>query len=198
MNFVQHLINFFCRKLKRKQIPFPELDKEELLVRGILHPLFCSSKNKLKREALLPPPDRNDVSLLRHTYTDDHFCKVHAKTIAIPNNIYKGLAVFKACHVTDASVVSNKGVKVAVLGTPMNKDFEYIYSKPVYVGDVGLPMHADMLFSKPIIKGEPNTEHREIANQLLKVVRYFPDPNVESLIWEGDKLLWAQTISETA
>lgn len=182
----------------RKEIPFPVVDSEELLVRGILHPMFCSnSKNKLKREAFLPPPERRDVSLLRFLYTDDDFCKQHSKSLTIPNNIYKGLATFKTVHVYNAVTAAKAEIEAHVKGTPIDINDNYIVSKPVYVGDPGLPMHADLLYSQALIKGEPNTNHRLIANELLKVALYYPDPSPETIPWTGEKLNWNPTVGRT-
>lgn len=151
--------------------------------------MFCSSStNKLKREAFLPPPDKCDVSVLRYIYTNDSFCKEHAKALSIPNNVYKGLATFKAIHVIEASNKINNGLTAQVKGTPIDSKGNYIEKKPVFETDLGLPMHADLLYSEVLIRREPNTKHREIANALLKTAKYFPDPNVHSHIWEGKSL----------
>lgn len=100
----------------------------------------------------------------------------------------KGLATFKAARVTKASLIDNNELLVSIKGTPIDGEGNYIQTKPVFVDDKVLPMHADMLYSEPIIKGEPNSKHRAIANELLKIANYFPYPNINSDEWEGDLL----------
>src|SRR5579885_2325230 len=84
------LLSCFIRKHLNLEIP-RTVNEHEVVVRGIVHPLFVSSKTGLKREAFLPPPNRSDVSTLRLFYTSPVFCKAHTKNLRIGANKYMGL-----------------------------------------------------------------------------------------------------------
>ncbi|HEY1018438.1 MAG TPA: hypothetical protein VGE25_05540 [Sediminibacterium sp.] len=193
MNWFQHLANFICKAIK-KEIPF-QVGNNELLVRGILHPMFYSNSNKtVKREAFLPPSNRQDVSLLRHGYSTDNFCKIHASSLVIKDNQYCGLATFCAFHPKEVfdSIIPAERIKVEIKGTPIDENGVYISTPPVYKKSRGLPMHADMLYETPLVKGAPQTKHRQFANKLAKVSNYFHDPKPNSQKWSGEKLKWAK------
>jgi hypothetical protein len=168
------------------------IDGEEVLIRGVLTPIFySSSKSILKREAFLPPPIRNDVSLLRLEYTNDNFCKNHAASLVINGSSYCGLASFKEKHVRELALNGSFDFTVEVKATPIDiagaivaDDAEVNESSP------GLPMHADMIYSIAIEKGEVQTKLRRFAEALLKIANYFPDPNPKNIDWSGDRLGW--------
>jgi hypothetical protein len=168
------------------------MSENELLIRGIVHPMFChSNKPVLKREAFLPPPDKNDVSLLRLEYADNDFCKNHAKNLVVGNNTYTGLGLFLAKHVYEINQESDVEIDVKVEGTPIDHKGNYISIPPVFVSDSGLPMHADIIYSEPTVRGEPAIKHRVFASKLAKIAKYFPDPNPFSDKWDsGDNLRW--------
>ena len=163
------------------------------MVRGIVHPYFYSnSKATLKPEAYLPASNKNDVSLLRHLYTTDDFCKKHSKSLKIGENVYCGMSTFLNNHVQEIinRTPSNERIIVTVEGSPMDIDKRYIKTPPVFTNDTGLPMHADLIYEKPVIKGVPSTFHRKFASELAKQSNYFKDPNVESPTWLGERLTW--------
>lgn len=172
-----------------KEIPFA-ISHNELLIRGIQHPMFYSnSNNEVKREAFLPPPQRRDVSILRREYAStDSSCKLHCKAVRLPNNSYCGMATFLSNHIDEINSLSDIKTSVEVKGSPINEEGEYINSTPVYTDTPGLPLHADIIYDAPTIRGEPNAEHRIYANKLAKKVRYFHDPTPSKENWSGEKL----------
>lgn len=163
----------------------------EALVRGIVHPLFYSrSKNRFKPEALLPPPGRTDVSVLRLSYTQAAFCKHHCRGLHIAGSIYVGLAVLLASAVADAAQQPNAD-PVRVEASPLDAD-----NRPVPANvapgtaDPGLPMHADLMYSTPPVKGQPNSALLLAARYLIHPARtaFYPDPRPDADGWHGPAL----------
>ncbi len=170
------------------------IGKEELLVRGILSPLFFSSR-KLKSLAFLPPPNKTDVSLLRHAFTNDDFCKSHSLSLKITNQTYCGLATFLAQHIEEVNKNGGCHLTITLKSTPLDTSYAIISNGDVFKSDPGLPMHADLVYSQPPVKGQVSTNHRMVADLILKISNYFPDPegNAESTVWKGKKLSWEPT-----
>jgi len=156
---------------------------------------YSASKNLVKREAFLPPSNRADVSLLRHSYTNDNFCKIHFSKLKIGDSKYCGIATFYKYHINEIyeSISNNDKIEVQINGTPIDQEGNYIERPPVYKNSRGLPMHADMIYETPVVKGEPQTRHRIFANNLAKISNYFNDPLPESTLWPGGKLNWTKT-----
>jgi hypothetical protein len=191
LNFWTRFINFI-RGNKKVEIPF-EIQENELLVRGIVHPYFYSNKkSKLKPEAYLPASNKNDVSLLRHFYTNDDFCKKHSSSLRIGEHEYCGMSTFLKYHVQETinNIPISERISVEVVGSPMDDNQRYINNPPVFTNDPGLPMHADLIYEIPVFKGVPSTLHRKFASELVKQSNYFNDPNVNSPTWLGEKLAW--------
>jgi hypothetical protein len=160
--------------------------EDELLVRVIVHPLFFSqSKNKLKEGAFLPAPNGTDVSVLRHLYTTDLFCKTHAKSVIVGNHTYCGLATLIHKNVQDLN--RSQIAQAIVNSTPLDKNHK-LRTGHVYGVDEGLPMHADIVYDRQVLAGQPNTDLRKYANQLALRARYFNDPYPASPEWKGGKL----------
>jgi hypothetical protein len=191
VNFWLHLKSYIF-KIFRKEIPFNVLDKE-LLIRGIVHPMYYSNSNQaIKREAFLPPSNSCDVSLLRRLYTNDDFCKERFAKLKLGDSIYCGIATFFMFHVEEIknTIVVAERVEVTVKGTPLDDKGNYITTPPVYKKNPGTPMHADLVYESPILKGQPNTKHRKFASKLAKKANYFSDPYPMSSRWQGEKLKW--------
>lgn len=187
MNLLRRLINCI-RKLLYKEIPF-DISDNELIVRGVVHPMFYSG-NKLKEGAFLPPRDKTDVSVLRKDYTNDDFCKQHAKGLKIGDSTYCGMATILAKHINDVVIDTGNLINVIIKGTPIDSNSQYVDTPPVFVNSKGLPMHADIIYEEPLIKGEPNTKHRKVAKKLASIANYFSDNNPESDNWSGIPLRW--------
>jgi hypothetical protein len=163
---------------------------EEVLVRGIFRPLFYSSK-KLKPLAFMPARDKADVSLLRLSYTNADFCKQHTSTIQVNDSEYSGLAVIVAKAVAEANlIVAEKDLSVAVLSTPLRVDKSVRdIAEEIMSDDEGLPMHADLVYSKPVKRGEANAEIQLAARHLLAQAVYYADPDIPNANWKGPELL---------
>lgn len=182
----------YLKKLMGKEIPL-NMSNEELLVRGIVHPLFYSnSDDALKREAFLPPSNKKDVSLLRHCYTNDDFCKKHSKSLKIGSNEYCGLATFLHLHIFDLNKLEEIEITTIIKASPIDNDNNYRTDSPIYIDDLGLPMHADLLYEYPILKGEPQTKHRKYAQKLAKLAYFIKDKNPSTVKWENEKICWKE------
>jgi hypothetical protein len=177
-------------RLVKKEIPF-EVSKDELLVRAIGSFLFYStSDNKLKREAFLPPPDKTDVSLLRRNYTTDDFCKKQGMSLKMHGYQYCGLAIFYSYQIDEINADHQVVVKPVVHGTPIDENGNYVENPPVYTSSLGLPMHADLVYPVPAIKGQVNTSYRIFAQQMIKKAIFLSDPYpTEDGSWRGTPLL---------
>lgn len=185
MTFLNRLLKrlraFFLEFWKPKNPP-SEIDKDEIVIRGILHSLHVSkSKNKLKREAFLPPPGKKDVSVLRLLYTDPNFCKSHTKNLAsnIPNQSYFGLATLKAYRIPETNV------KIKAMNSGFDISIDLVSSP-----QEDLPMHADILYSDYYLKDshEPKTKFRMIADVLIEKSLLFSDNDPNSNSWNGPSL----------
>ena len=106
MNWLRQLIPSIVRRYFSGKITVDKtaidlnIAPNEVLVRGIIAPIWASnSKKELKANAFLPPLPKNDkesrcVSLNRLRYCSANFCKNHAKKLLIKGNEYVGLAIF--------------------------------------------------------------------------------------------------------
>ncbi len=98
------------------------------------------------------------------------------------------MAVFLARHVSESNDESIN-VAASVKATPIDEHNNYVdEGLTVYADSLGLPMHADLLYSVPVPQGVPATLHRVIADNLLKLAKYFHDLSPDSDQWEGDSL----------
>ena len=98
------------------------------------------------------------------------------------------MATFISNHINEINSLQDIKTFVEVKGSPIDENGKYINAPPVFTNTSGLPMHADILYDAPTIKGEPNTAHRIYANKLAKKVKYFHDPTPLQESWSGEKL----------
>lgn len=169
--------------------------EDEICIRCILSPLFChSTKRKLKENAFLPPPNSNEVSLLRLMYTDLTRCKLHAKHIEetlkekVSDIQYQGLASITSKDVNEANEDLNMTCQIVY--APMDENGNYISNdKDIYADESGLPMHANLLYPYKMERGEVKTEARKYARRLLKLAKFEYDDNPEGMTWDMEKLL---------
>lgn len=154
------------------------ISDDEFCIRCILSPLFChSTKEKLKENAFLPPPNSDEVSLLRLMYTDLDRCKAHAKRIEekmkdrINDISYRGLASITQRDVKETNVKSE--ITCNIVYAPMDEKGNYVKNeKDVYSDDLGLPMHANLIYPFKVGKGEVATKARKYARCLLKLSNF--------------------------
>jgi hypothetical protein len=180
-----------------------EIDPHEILVRSLKRP-YHFKKNVLTVASLTPPPGKRDVSLLRLSYTNPDFCKQHSINILKKGGqveeFYAGLFLFsskrleEACaEATDVNPEEEGLPKAKVVGSPMDdaKPFpNYIPSDiTVYADDLGLPMHADLIYNlPPPERAKPSLPILILAQALLDkgVPKFEEDPNTKG--WSGEPL----------
>lgn len=174
------------------EIPFV-FEEEEPMVRCIGHYLYYSkSKAKLKPTAYLPPPDSNEVSLIRKRYTSENRCKEHAKAIKKGGYTYCGLArtyVRDLLYNSEDYTFDNGDNVITELEfTPLNENNEKREDSPILSEDPGLPSHADLIYNWTPVKGQnaPNAIKR-IAKKISESPQtiFFEDPNPETDDWNG-------------
>lgn len=205
MNWLKQLIlsikhRYFSKKeiFKKTEISLI-IDPDEILVRGILAPIWASdSKKELKANAFLPPPPKNEeaskcVSLNRLRYCSPNFCKIHANNLQIKGNEYVGLAIFNQNIIQQLNEELEVVDFACIVASPINDKNEYINTTltTVYAEDVGAPMHADLTYAEAFSKVKahsPAIDHLQYAKKLIKKVKYLPDPNVSILEWTGEEL----------
>jgi len=167
----------------------PIISDDEILVRGLVHPLFAKN-NKMDRNALLPPAEKCDVSVLRLNYTNLSFCKKHTKALKIGANNYWGLGAFKNIHISTINISNEVELKAILICSPIDESSKYIEDiSQVTTDTLGLPMHADLRYSEPVPqKGNPATKHRKYAQALLKLSTFQKDEEPDSENWNMGKL----------
>lgn len=175
----QYLLRFFQgAKTDSSDVSIPlEISQDELIVRGIVHPLFYSKK-KITDNAFLPPPSgRKDVSVLRHEFTDSHFCKNHSSSLKIGENSYCGLGVLLAKSVDEVNRAEEYKLE--------NGELINVILKATPNIEENLPMHADIIYSHSMDDDEPKTLMRKIAKALKKKSEYLHDPQPTEKDWKG-------------
>lgn len=178
----------------QNEIPWT-VGSEEALVRAIVHPFFVS-KNKLKREAFLPPNKRNDVSVLRLHFTDHDFCKNHGKSLKIGDHKYVGLAsiftygIREACNEPLEPFEDGRKPHVDAIATPLDVNLHLRASSDrIFTDDNGLPMHADVVYNFQPEEGEPiPAQIKILATRLKSIANFHPDPDIDSDVWTGATL----------
>lgn len=174
------------------------IEEEEILVRSIVYPLMYSkSKKRLKEIAFRPPANRNDVSVLRLSYTSANFCKKHSKSLVIGNHTYCGMALIKVKDVRRVSVEQQQkysdgtSALANVQFTPLDEN-NNIVKPPVFKKDKGLPMHADIVYNFSPVKGEAiPVAVRKIARALAKQppAKFYEDEQPEIEHWVGELII---------
>lgn len=162
-----------------------KIAENEVLVRCLLHPFFANG-NKMDRNALLPPPERRDVSTLRLFYTNLDFCKKHAKSLKIGDSTYWGLGFFLNEHIISVNKSSEVEIQANIISTPIDENNQYIIDISNITSDIpGLPMHADLIYDEPAPpRGTVSTKHRKYAQELLKLSKHIKDAAPDSISWE--------------
>jgi hypothetical protein len=145
-----------------------EITDEEQIVRAIFFPHHIDiSKNRLKPAAFRSPPDKDEVSVIRHTYMGSDFCKAKAKEIAqrSPMVTYVGLAALRARD-------------IRATGSTIDD------SREVYYG------HAHISHGVVLPRDEPlnsalNMVVIERCRALVAITHYYADPNPAADLWLG-------------
>ena len=143
-----------------------QIKTEELIVRIIVHPYhFNKSGKNLSASALKSPPDKDEVSVIRHTYRDADFGKLKAKQLEDENKKFRGFLVWFAGEIRDYGS-------------------EIIDTRNIYCG------HADIKHGIIPKRGKPlPPEFNERLNNLIKKAgRYYFESNPENPKWTGSQL----------
>jgi hypothetical protein len=190
--WLRRSISYF-RLLLRRQCEEINLHitMQEVLVRGIVRPLFYNQKKaKLERNAFLPPPKRgrNDVSLYRRRYASEDICKECASNLRLTDNTYCGLAILLAHHIRDLNQLPDLGTTARVDATPLDEKDHHITDRVVCRDEPGKPFHADLIYEYIVHEGQPNTPLRRYAERLCTLAHYFADPNPNEQGWRGPEL----------
>lgn len=94
-----------------------------------------------------------------------------------------------AKHIQDIARKFDLSEKVALRVSPLDENKNEIKIRPILSTFQGLPMHSDIVYEQTFDNGEVQTKYRQFARELVKTVdRYFEDPNIASLTWEGPDL----------
>jgi len=157
------------------EIPI-DIDDTEVIVRAIFEP-YHVKKGKLKLQALKSPADKDEVSVIRHSYMGTDFCKRKANEIEAYGNIgkeksqvktYQGFAVLKALHIRS-------------VGSDVTD------SRDLFLG------HADMHHGIVLEPNEPpeSSQAMMLSERLRLLVDkavFYSDPAPDADQWLGAKL----------
>lgn len=168
---------------------------EHNIVRCVVYPIHFNKK--LQKPLFTPPPNSNDVSLIRLKYTDETRAKsdglqiAELKKVKLPNATFSGFAVINYPILN--LVKQTVDIPVTLVGTPMDKNGKCINENvKAFRIDRGKPYHADLIYNKSTPDGEPNTKIREFADKLTKVISeknlFFADTCPTSKKWCGIKI----------
>lgn len=149
----------------------------ESFFRCIFSPLHISSAGKIKREALLPPRERRDVSMFRKRYLSIDECLTLAKDISFNNNTLKALASIS----NDAIETNNLEFKdqqplvyAHVFFTPMHNEMYVDTGQDIFMNDpkVNKAAHVDLIYNYVYTKDElVQTKLRKYASELIKSMK---------------------------
>lgn len=158
------------------------LDPIEECIRCVLHPLmYRNSKKELKREAMLPPPGSNKVSLLRLAYAEGGlpFCVNHGKSLSISGQTFVGLASVTPQMVSECSdsILKPHSMSAEVVYAPMHQGKYVDTTIDIDTQDpsVDLPMHADLTYTDEE-EDDVKTLRRMFANALVKRASFVTAP----------------------
>ena len=163
-------MNFFIKD-KKELVP-KEIQINEICLRLVFSPYHIDSKGKLKREALLPPQGRDDISLFRQSYISNEKINELGSQMSNENKAFKAVASIKKLWVLDNNTwASNErlGISADINYSPMNKGKYIDKNIDVYVNDknVDMPFHADMRYNCKL-DSTVQTQLRKYASHLIK------------------------------
>lgn len=146
----------------------------EIISRAIFSPLMY--KKKLERKAFLPSnkDNRVDVSTARLSHTDLEFLNNCFLQLSYNEQTYCGIGNVLYDTIIEVSKSSEfyfeddtPGIEIKF--TPMLKEIDSSIQ-------IENPFHCDILYAKPLIKGEPNPVHNKIADYLIKKAKVLHCP----------------------
>lgn len=121
----------------------------------------------------MPPPESNEVSLLRLNYSNESKCKSHAKSILKENYQYCGLSltIAKELIVNSDDYLYSDGSRATtnIVPSPLDSNNQLRTDSEISIEDEGLPFHADLVFNWTPTKGQKApTVIKGIATKLSK------------------------------
>ena len=158
------------------EIP-PKINDNEEIIRGVYHPANFTKANKIKKNVFMPPPEKDELSVLRLNYSSHKRCKFHCKQIQVPNNRnYWGLSQLSANEIYTINGCN-------IIHTPLDvttfNDVKY-----------SLPEHADIKlpFTRPSNPNQPlEIEDDRIIEKLLEVATFYKDVDIDCSEWVCEK-----------
>lgn len=175
----------WSHKTGNEQAAIPDIiGSNEILVRGVYYPNDFK-KNSISDRLFLPSSGQKHVSLLRHDFTTDVFCKSYFAGIP-SNRFYKGLFPFVARHFYELAHKHNLNDEVELVVSPIDENNQPITQRPIPSNATGAPMHADLVYKHSFTPGQPQTNYREFSRSLIKIANsYLEDPHASSITWDG-------------
>lgn len=201
LNRLWQLLKNYFHKKDKKAIPH-DFSDDETIIRAIFHPLFYTNRKGVTRNAFLPSPKSNDpvqrkrVSVYRKDYSSDNACKKAAVSIQMNNQSYIGFVAFISRQLNLINAMPDINVTAEMIYTPIGENNEYIetHNKVIFQEDSGVPMHAEINYSKEIEPDNPNTEHRKYADRLIEITKnsVYIDKNPSSLEWDQESIIYKE------
>jgi hypothetical protein len=144
------------------------IDNEEKIVRVLFHPHNFNNSGKIRSNVYRSPSGKDEVSVIRLDYCTANFCKSRGKKIQRPEEkkAYFGLAVLIADEI--------RSLNAEVVHTP---EKENIYHADIKIGFV------------PQKNEELPSQFKFIVDELVRLARYYKDPNPEIDEWHGEDLI---------
>jgi hypothetical protein len=159
--------------MKDKKVLVPkEIQINEICLRLVFSPYHIDSKGKLRKEALLPPLGRNDISLFRQSYITKEKIDELGFQMSNDKKTFKAVASIKRLWVLENNNwAGNEHLSISadIYYSPMNKGKYIDENIDVYVNDknVDMPFHADMRYNCKL-DSTVQTQLRKYASHLIK------------------------------
>ena len=168
--FLNWLLNFNCSKNVKEDCQIPEtISGDERIVRVLQYPSHITKKDEtIKMQAFRTPAGKDEVSVIRQSYSGTVFCKKWGQKIEVPEEgrKYFGLACLLAKEIREQ--------EAEVIYTPKGNHF----------------YHSDIKIGYIPIKGEPLPSKFSLkVDTLAKTARLYKDPNPPSNDWQGEEVL---------
>ena len=143
-------------------------------------------KLQLDTPAVLPPPDKTAVSILRLRYCSEEYAVQYGRALRVKDQSFWGIMQITQKMIEEVNewalselsilqgVDGVNGVQAQIVGSPMRTPTEYVEDDvDIFLDDttIQIPMHADIVYQDEYTQ-EVRTRMRNYAKELLKRVRY--------------------------
>jgi hypothetical protein len=175
---IQKLLNYLLSSLglsKKTESPdIPnDIGNSEKLCRAIYSPINIKNKSgAIDSNIFKTPPDKDEVSVNRIDFTTPIFCKTIAKRVQIPpKRNYYGFAIILQNEV----LISGCTTVYSPIKKPKSKQNLF---------------HSDIKVGYTPTKGIAWPGYiRKKVDDMAKKARFYKDPNIETVGWEGENLI---------